>query len=206
MAIRVHHNPASQHARRVRMTGLELGLDIEWKLVDFSKGENRSPEYLALNPAGKVPTLEEDGFVLWESNAIMAYLADQKPGVGLYPTETRERALVNRWLFWEAAHFGAAAVTLTWERVIKPRMKQPPDPAVVAQGEQSWRRFAPILDAHLAGRAYVASALSIADFALATILMYHEPAGIDLAPHRHLGEWFARIQARESWQRTAPGA
>src|SRR4051812_2306483 len=108
--MRLHHSPASPHGRRCVMLIHELGLDVELHAVDFAKGEHKSPAYLSKNPNGKVPTLEDGDFWLWESNAIMSYLADQKPG-SFYPTEARARADVNRWLFWESAHFGAACYT-----------------------------------------------------------------------------------------------
>lgn len=96
MTIRIHYNPASQHARRVRIAAIELGLDVDWQLVDFNAGAHQKLDYLAINPNGKVPTLEHDGFVLWESNAIMAYLADQRPQVGLYPAQSFRRSPCRR--------------------------------------------------------------------------------------------------------------
>jgi glutathione S-transferase len=203
MAIRIHIHPASQHARRVRMVALELGIEADFPVVDLM-GPGRA-QYLTINPNGKVPALEEDGFVLWESNAIMAYLADKKPSAGLYPAEPRARADVNRWLFWESAHFGRACITLTWERVMKPMfLKQEPDPALVADGEANWKRFAQVLDDHLDGRDYVCGAPTIADFALATITMYRQMAKIDTAPFPRLEAWLGRIEARDSWKETAP--
>jgi glutathione S-transferase len=205
MGIRIYTNPVSQHARRVHMAALELGLDVEWKLVDFRAGEHQQPPYLAINPHGKVPTLEEDSFVLWESNAIMAYLADKRPAAGLYPTDAHARADVNRWLFWESAHFGRACITLTWERMFKPIItKQPSDPVMVADGELQWRRFAKVLDDHLRGRAYVAGVFSIADLALASITMYRHHANIDTSPFPQLEAWLGRIEARDSWKQTQP--
>jgi len=202
MAPRIHHSPLSQHGRRVRMVALELGLDVDWKVVDFGKAENRSADYLALNPMGKVPTLEDDGLVLWESNAILLYLADRKPSA-LYPTEPKARADVHRWLFWESAHFGKACIALTFERVVKPMMmKQPPEPVLVAAGEQDFARYAAILDQQLAGREYVTGALSLADFAIASMLMYRGPAQMVTSPFPNLERWFASMESRESWRAT----
>lgn len=203
MTIKILFNPMSQHARRTKMAAIELGLDLEYQLVDFMKGEHQAPDYLARNPNGKVPTLIDGDFVLWESNAILCYLADQKPASGLYPTELKARADVNRWLFWEAAHFGPAALTLTWERVMKPNfMKQAPEPVLVAQGEENWKRFAAVLDRQLAAREYVTGKLSLADLSLASVLTYHEPAGIDLKSFTNLSRWFAKMEARDSWKQT----
>ena len=201
MGIVIHYNPASQHGRRTRIAAIELGLDAEFTVVPFP-----SPaEYLALNPMGKVPTLVDGDFVLWESNAIMAYLAEQKPSAGLYGTDARSRAEVNRWLFWESAHFGNACITLTWERLMKPMFqKQPPDDTMVAAGDRNFQRFAKVLDAHLANREYVTGKLSIADFAISTIAMYRNPAKLDTAAFPRLEAYLARMEARESWKQTQP--
>ncbi|MCC6748902.1 MAG: glutathione S-transferase family protein [Deltaproteobacteria bacterium] len=205
MALRLYYNSASQHSRRDQVAVIELGLDVELKPVDFMKGEHKAPDFLAHNPNGKVPLLEHDGLWLWESNAIMAYLADLRPERGLYPTEPRARADVNRWLFWEAAHFGPACLRLTWERVMKPTfMKQDPNPVLVADGEQNLQRFAAVLDSQLAGKEYVTGRLSIADFALASVLAYRVPARMELGAFPQLRGWLGRIEARESWKQTAP--
>jgi glutathione S-transferase len=183
----------------------ELGLPVEIHTVDFMKGEHKAPGYLAHNPNGKVPTLEDGDFWLWESNAIMGYLCDHKPGQTLYPTDPKARADVNRWLFWESAHWGPSCIHLTWERVMKPMMmKQQPDPALVAYGESNFARYAAVLDGQLKDKEYVAGRLSIADFAIASMLTYHQPAQMGVEKFPHISSWFARIEARDSWKKTAP--
>ena len=132
MTMRLHTNPLSAHARRVSMAIHELGLDSEIKVLDFGKGEHKDGAYLAHNPNGKVPMLEDNGFWLWESNAILCYLADKKPEKNLYPTDAHGRADVNRWLFWESAHMGNACAGLTAEHVVKPMLlKMPTDANLV---------------------------------------------------------------------------
>jgi glutathione S-transferase len=204
MSIRLHINPLSQHARRVQMAVIELGLDSDVKLVDFGKGEHKSPEFMKHNPNGKVPVLEDNGFWLWESNAILCYLADQKSSP-LYPKDPKARADVHRWLFWESAHFGAATNRLTMERVVKPMMmKQQPDATLVADGESNWNRFAAVLNGQLEGKEWVTGTFSIADISLATALTYEQPAQIDTKPYKHLHAWLTRMQTRDSWKKTAP--
>src|ERR1700738_5651755 len=84
-----------------------LRIDCEIEAVDLSRGDQRTPEYAALNPDLKMPMLEDDGFVLWESNAILFYLANKRPQSGLWPCEARAQADVVRWLAWASAHWGA---------------------------------------------------------------------------------------------------
>src|SRR5262245_4280990 len=98
--MRLYYHPLSANSRRAVMTALHLQSRAELVMVDLVKGEQRSAPFRRMNAAGRVPVLEDDGFTLPESHAIMVYLADKTPGQTLYPQEARERAEVNRWLFW----------------------------------------------------------------------------------------------------------
>jgi glutathione S-transferase len=203
--MRLYHHPYSFNARRAVMTALLLGAPVELVFVDLQKGEQRQPPFLKLNPNHKVPVLEDDGFVLWESHAIMQYLADKTPRQTLYPTETRARADVNRWLFWCAQHFTPAIGILNWERVIKGMVGLgAADPAEVRRGEQLVREFGGILDAHLAGRDWICGdALSLADIAMATPLAATVPAKLPVADLDNVQRWFAGMQTLEAWKKTA---
>jgi glutathione S-transferase len=202
--MRLYHHPMSANARRAVMTALQLGAEVELVAVDLAKGEQRKPEYLRLNPNGKVPVLDDDGFVLWESHAIMAYLADRTPGQTLYPEAPRARADVNRWLFWNAHHFTPAVSVLGWENLVKGMIGQGgPDPAAVKRGEGLVTDCARVLDAHLAGKTWIAQdQLTLADLAIATPLMVIKEAKLPVADHAHLLSWFGRVQELDAWQKT----
>src|SRR5215510_1363043 len=118
--MKLYINPMSPNVRRVRLTAAVLGLQLEEKKLDFAKGEQKNPEYLALNPNGAVPTLVDGDFVLTESRAIMQYLASKKPESGLFPSAQQARADVIRWQFWDASHFSPQLGTLTFQKIIKP--------------------------------------------------------------------------------------
>lgn len=203
--MKIHFSPFSSNARKVLMTARELGLAPELVLVNLAKGEQRKPEFLALNPNGKVPLLVDGDFALSESQAIMAYLADTTPGQTLYPPDPRARALVNQWMFWSANHFGPAISMINCERVVKKMIGQgPPDEEMVARGEALFHGFAKILDAHLADRIWLCGgALSLADISVGCPLMIAVPAALPLEPYAHLRAWFARVQERDSWRSTA---
>lgn len=154
--MRLYHHPFSSNARRAVMATMYLGVPVDLQLVDLAKGAHRAPSYLALNPNHKVPVLDDDGFVLWESYAIMQYLADRTPGQRIYPTDARSRADVNRWLFWCAQHFSPAVGILNWEHHIKPLAGLgDTDPREVARGEQLVKEYGGILDGHLADREWI---------------------------------------------------
>ena len=186
------------------MTALQLGLDPERVNVDLTKGEQRKPEFLSLNPSGKVPVLVDGDFVLSESHAIMMYLADTTPGQTLYPTELRARADVNKWMFWSANHWGPAIATLNWERLVKKVLGLgEPDAAQVARGETLFHDFAKVLDAHLANREWISGKnVSLADISISCPLMVAVPVQLPLVPYANIQKWFARVQELESWKKT----
>lgn len=203
--MRLYHHPMSANARRAVMTALHLEADVDLVLVDLAKGAQRKPEYLKLNPNGKVPVLDDGGFVLWESHAIMQYLADQTPGQTVYPEDARARADVNRWLFWSAHHLTPSISVLNWENVVKRVLGAgDPDPSAVQRGEAQVTDCAAILDAHLAGKRWVlGDRLTLADFSLASPLMAIGPARLPVTGFANVMRWFGRVQELDAWKRTA---
>jgi glutathione S-transferase len=189
---------ASPNCRRVRVLARELGLPLELVATDF--GSMKQPEYLAHNPSGKVPTLvDDDGFVLWESGAILAHLADRKPELCLFPADAHERADVLRWLFFLATHVQPWLSLLGQERLIKARAGLAAEPAFIALAERELARFLPILDAQLAGRQYLTGRYSIADIASGCSFEGCEARGVTLAPYAHLTAWRERLRQRPAW-------
>ena len=122
MTITLYDTHASPHARKVRLLAAELGIPLEKVTCDPRIGETRTREYLAKNPNGRVPTIEEDGFVLWESPAILKYLAAKRPERGLAGTDAKSQVLVDQWLFWWTGGPEAAIDALAWELLIKPKV------------------------------------------------------------------------------------
>jgi glutathione S-transferase len=198
--------PLSPNARRVRLTAAVLGLTLEEKLVDLGKGEQRTAEYLALNPNGAIPTLVDGDFVLSESRAIAQYLAAKKPEAGLIPRDEAARADVTRWQFWDASHLSPHVVGgLTFEKLIKPMLGMgAPDARRVDDALANFRRYAAVLNARLDGKSYlVGEALTVADLTLASSLMYAKQVDLPLSEFPHVAAWFARITELDGWKKTA---
>src|SRR5919199_4638204 len=103
MTITLYDSRVSPNARKVRLLAAELDIPLTRVALDPQKGEFRSPEYLAKNPNGKVPMIEDDGFVLWEVAAILKYMAANQPERGLVPASLQEQAQVDQLLLWWAA-------------------------------------------------------------------------------------------------------
>jgi glutathione S-transferase len=203
--MKLYHNPLSPNVRRVRLTAAVLGLELEEKLLDFSKGEHKSPEFLALNPNGAVPTLVDGDFVLTESRSIMQYLAAKKPEFGLLPRDEAARADVTRWQFWDASHFSPQLGTLAYEKMVKGMMGLgEPDSAKVAEALSNFRRFAAVLNQRLEGRQYVVgNSLTLADLTLASSLMYAKQVEVPVAAFPNIEGWLARITALDGWKKSA---
>jgi glutathione S-transferase len=204
--MRLYHHPLSMNARRAVMAGLQLGAPVELVFVDLQKQEQSQPQFLEMNPNHRVPVLEDDGFRLWESRAIMQYLADKTPGQTLYPTDPRARADVNRWLFWCSQHFTPALGIFNWENMVKPMIgRGDPDPVEIKRGETLLAEFAGVLDAHLADREWVVGdSLTLADLSLAASFGCAIGAKAPVVRYTNLHHWFAHMQTLDVWQKTQP--
>jgi glutathione S-transferase len=197
--------PPSPRARKPLAVVHHLGLPCEIKLLDLFKGEQKQPEYLKLNPNGRMPTLVDGDFVLWESNAIIQYLADKKPG-RLLPSDARGRADAQRWLCWDLAHWDPACSTLLFENFIKGLTgRGAPDPDKIKDGDERFRACAALLDAHLAQRPWMlGEQLSVVDFALAAPLHYAGPGKLPTGGYSHIERWYGQIDKLEAWKKSAP--
>ncbi len=206
--MKLYFHPMSGNSRRVLLVATHLDLPLERILVDLTQGEQRGAPHLARNPNGRVPVLDDDGFVLWESRAIMQYLADKTPGQTLLPTDARGRAEVNRWLFWCAAHMAPANSIVVYENVVKTLTgRGPADPVELARGESLIAQYAPVLDAHLAGKTWVAhDRVTLADYSLAASFALAAPARLPIADYANLRAWLSRVQELDAWKRTTPPA
>lgn len=198
--------PASPNTWKVRAFAAELGIPLDLKFVDLGKGEQRRPDYLALNPTGRTPTLVDGDFIVWESEAILHYLAEQKP-TSLWPADARTRASIVRWESWALAHWGRdACQPLVYERFVKKAFgRGAPDAAIEAKGLEAFKREAAVLDTQLAKTQYLAGdTLTLADFAVAAGVVYAGPAAMPVGDYPQLKRWMERVLSLPSWRSTAP--
>lgn len=203
--MKLFYHPQSGNSRRVLLTAAHLQLSLEKVLVDLPRREQKTEPHLARNPNGRVPVLDDDGFLLWESRAIMVYLCEKTPGQELLPVEPRAKADVLRWLFWCANHLQPAAGVLMFENLVKQLTgRGPADPVEVRRGEALFERFCPVLDAHLAGKDWVAQGrVTLADYSLAPSFAAAVPARMPIQGYPHLQAWLRRVQTLDAWRLTA---
>jgi glutathione S-transferase len=202
--MKLYQHPFSSAAFKVRALIHELELPVTLVTIDMMKGEHKTPEFLAKNPNGKVPTLEDDGFVLWESNAILCYLAAKKPESGLLPTDARGMAQVQQWLQWHATTFSVSTNEVMGETIYAKFMNRAKDEAKYAAGLEKVRRDLGVLEKALTGKEYVCGKLTIADFSLVSALLLRGPMGVDLEAFPNVKAWVARMESRESVRKSLP--
>jgi glutathione S-transferase len=200
--------PPSTRSFKVIAVAAQLGLDCEMSLVDLSKGAQLAEPYGALNPNRKAPVLVDGDLKLWESNAIVDYLAALRPEAGLSSEDPRARADIARWQYWEAAHWDPGCTALIFERVVKQNLGLgDPDPAAIARGEKEFARCAAVLDAHLRDRRFLTGArLTTADFVVGADLSMTDAAALPVEPFTHVKRWYAELSALPAWQQAGKAA
>jgi glutathione S-transferase len=205
MTIELYVFPLSPRSFKVMAVANHLGLDWTLRFVDLAKGDQKAPEYAALNPNMRAPTLKDGDYVLWESNAIGQYLASKRPESGLMPKDARGQIDVTRWQFWDLAHWDSAFAAFIFEYVVKPFVIKAgePDLEAVAKGAELFHRAAKVLDDQLRNRKFVTGdTLTLADFSLGAPLNYAEMAHLPLAPYSEIRRWHGALRALPAWQKT----
>ena len=171
---------------RVRWTLQELGVDYESIPVNLVAGEHRRPEYLKINPAGRVPVLVDGDLVLTESVAIVLYLADKYFNKGLIPADLKERAQVNRWLLFAATELEQPLWRISRHTMLYPEDQRLPGDVILAS--RDFKEMAAVLEKHMQGRQFVVGdKVTVADFVLAYTL--------DWANEDHLMDGFPQLLA-----------
>jgi glutathione S-transferase len=205
MTIELYVFPPSPRAFKVMAVANHLGLDTTLRFIDLRKGEHKTPEYAALNPNMRMPTLKHGDFVLWEANAITQYLASLRPDGGLLPQDEWARLDVTRWQFWDLAHWDSTGAIFAFEYLVKPAVLGigEPDMAAIAKGTELFHRAANVLDGQLKGRPFVTGdTLTVADFSIGAGMNLAEPAHFPIEPYDEIKRWHKTLCALPAWQKT----
>ncbi|KVT71947.1 glutathione S-transferase [Burkholderia ubonensis] len=187
--IRVYSFPLSGHAHRVRLFLSLLGVPFEVVDVDLAAGEQRRPAFLALNPFGQVPVIDDDGVVLSDSNAILVYLAKRYGDAHWLPDDPAGAAAVQRWLSLAAGPIAAGPAAARLVTVFGAPLDH-------AQAKRVAVRLFDAIDAEFAKQPFAAGAQpTIADIAAYTYIAHAPEGGVSLDPYPHLRAWLARVEA-----------
>lgn len=192
----IYGSDLSSPANKVRYAANALGLKHEYRRINLRDGEQKTADFLKKHPAGKIPVIDDDGFVLFESNAIIRYLAD-KNNSPLYPKEIRARAVVEQWIDFGTMHIGVNFSKVAFNRIFAPRMGKPVDESSLKDGLAFLAQFLPVVDAELAKHKFIAgSAMTLADINLLALLDPAEIAQVDLSPYVHIVAWRNNLKAQ----------
>nr|AEE63485.1 unknown [Dendroctonus ponderosae] len=194
MTIDFYYLPGSAPCRSVALTAKALVLELNFKLTDLMAGENLTPEFIKLNPQHTIPTIDDNGFSLWESRAIMTYLVNAYgKDDSLYPKDPKKRAIVDQRLYFDIGTLYGRFADYYYPIIFAGASK---DAAKMEKINDAMK----FLDIFLEGQKFVAGdQLTVADLAIVATISTYEVVGYDLAPYKNITKWFNNIK------QTAPG-
>lgn len=203
--LKIYATPLSANGRKVLAVTRELAANAQIHLVNVYRGEGRTADYLAINPSGKIPTLVDGDFILFESNAILIYLAQGCGNGRLWSSDPQGRARIAQWLFWESAHWQPTLAALLSEQVghrLLPQVISPPRSAP-DWNSASLQPLLKTLETALRAEAFLTAAHpTIADFSVAGMCTYFRVAGFPFHDFPAISRWYVQIEALDSWRAT----
>ncbi len=202
--MKLYYDPLTVNCKKVAAGFGLLGAAFEKAHVDYFKGGHKEPEYVQINPNASLPALVDGDFILWESNAILQYVAEKQEAFDYYPRDPKVRADINRWLLWEAAQWFPSCYVYLVENVVKPLLKAEPDPAAIEKEAPNWHKLAGILDERLAKQRWLCGdRVTIADIAVAAPMHLHPFQKLPLNAHPNLRRWMTEdVEQLTCWQET----
>ena len=204
--LKVYGHPMSTCTRKVLTTLAEKGQEFEFVLVDITKGEQKAPHYLARHPFGVVPVLEDDGFTMYESRAIIRYLDTRLKGPRLTPGDAPSLGRMEQWISIEQSYFSPPTMSIIMETFFKPMRGGKPDMDKVGKAREQSAKALDVADRALMSQGYLAGdSFSLADISWLPYLQYLSttPHGTLITERPHVKSWWQRISTRPSWKKVA---
>ena len=199
--LKIYGADLSAPANKVRMAANALDLDYEYIRVNIREGKNRTEQFLKLHPAGKIPVIDDNGFILFESGSIIKYLASSEAS-GLYPENLKQRARIDQWIDFTTIHVGGAIGRVLFNRVFASFAKVPPDERSLEDGIKFLNKFLPVIDKQLGKSKHLAGEeVSLADITLLATIDPAEAAGVDISRYEHLGQWRTKLKKKDFYTR-----
>ena len=198
--IKIWGRNTSSNVQKVMWAVGEMGLPHERIDIGGPFGKNRDPAYLAMNPNGLVPTLEEeDGFLLWESNTIVRYLAAKYKAAMLEPADLRTRSLASKWMDWQLAVAGPAIFECFWGLIRTPPEKR--NHAAIEESRRKTTAAVAVMDQQLAKTTYLAGGeFSYGDIPVGIIAYRFRQLVPDRPPLQNFERWYAAISSRQAFK------
>ena len=190
----IYGSDLSGPAIKVRLTANLLGIEHKWHPVNLREGEHKQEWFLKLNPVGKIPAIDDNGFHLFESNAICRYLCDNNNSA-LYPKDVQKRATIDQWIDYASFHIGANFMPVVYNRVFAPIRGIPVNEKAITDGLEFLKQYFPLIEKQLTLHKYVVSQeISLADIVLFALLEPAEMAHIDLGVYPKIAAWRTELK------------
>ena len=196
MTVKIY-GPTASRASRALWIVHELGIPFEHVPIEMK--DLKGPDYLKINPNGKVPTLVDGDFKLFESMAINLYLAAKHGKDGFFPATLEDQALCYQWSFWGMTELEKSLLTILIDKFMTPPDKRKPE--AVAEAEKALPKPLGVLNGALQGRDYLlGSKFTVADLNLASICSWAKPIKLDLGAFANVAAWLERCLARSAYK------
>jgi glutathione S-transferase len=199
--MKIYGHPMSTCARKVLTSLIETNTPYELVTIDFATGEHKKQPHLSRQPFGRVPTLDDDGFTMYESRAMCHYIND-KAGGKLVPSDARARAVMEQWISIEYSYFSGPVMKFVFQHMFQ----RPQDPATLENAQKDLDVALPVMEAHLSKQDYFAgSDFSIADITYMPYVEYGmvTPVKDTFAKYASFMAWWNRVSERPSWRKVA---
>ncbi len=207
--IKIFGHPMSTCTRRVLTALAEKQAKYDLGVIDFAKGEHKHAENLARQPFGKIPSLTDGDFTLFESRAMIRYIDETVAGHPLTPKDPKGRALMEQWISVEADYFNPAIATIVGQEIFNKMMGGTTDVAKVADATKALTTVLPVLDKHLAkGPHFLGDQFTLADICYMPYTEYAMGTSAKdlILGHAHFAAWWKRVSERASWKQVTAKA
>lgn len=201
--MKLYGHPLSTCTRKVLAIMAEKGVTPDLQVVDFAKGEHKMPAHLAFQPFGQLPAIDDDGFVLYESRAILRYLDSTLPGASFTPADAKQRALMEQWISVEMSHFTPTAMKIVYQRVFHPMFGKPVDEEVVSAARTELAKTIAIMETQLGKTAYLAGdEPTLADIGYLPYIEYlfAGNSGDLITSSPNVSRWWTAMSSRPAWK------
>lgn len=199
--LKIYGLPVSSPTNKVRYVANYLNIPHEFNIISLSRGEHKKPEYLKINPLGRIPAIDDEGFRLAESNAICRYLADKQQS-DLYPKDLKKRAVIDQWMDYASLHVLIALARIMFNTYFYKFVGIEKDERAIEDGRKFIAEYLPIIEQQLSQHKFIADdKMTLADIAMIASLDTCEMAQVNLTAYPHLVKWRTKLMSENFYQK-----